>query len=406
MTSDTIIKSHKVQIYPNQKMRNVLDSLIDYNRFCYNKGLELWNDMYDESCIMNDKSLRPTESKVRDSLVYDKTDWQYRYSARVLQQAIHRLGIAWSNFFNPRMKNTYRPKFHSKRKPKQSFTSDRITISDEDDGYYLRLDKPRATTTSYDLIKMAEPLRFTGDIKMVTITKHHNKYFACIVVKVPKHKSINHQNSSTGVDMNIKHIDWSEGTINTLTTKMIMLQKRIVKYNQILANKRNVNPTHFRSKNYIKTQLKLNRDYEKIYNLQEDLIQKTTHDLVVNYGLIGIEDLNVNAMKMSKHLAKNIQRGLFGRFRETLSYKSKWNNISLVLVDRFYPSTQICSSCGYCKTKDDYGGKQTLFGDSIHHEHQKYYCYNCGAILDRDENAVNNIKNYAIKQQRAGLQPS
>lgn len=52
------------------------------------------------------------------------------------------------------------------------------------------------------------------------------------------------------------------------------------------------------------------------------------------------------------------------------------------------------------------GGKQTLFGDSIHHDHQKYYYYNCGAILDRDENAVNNIKNYAIKQQRAGLQPS
>ncbi|MCA7081826.1 transposase, partial [Staphylococcus aureus] len=71
------------------------------------------------------------------------------------------------------------------------------------------------------------------------------------------------------------------------------------------------------------------------------------------------------------------------------------NNRKLVLVDRLYPSTQICSVCGYRKTKEGYGGKQTLSGDNIHHNHQKYYCYNCGAILDRDENAVENIKNYA-----------
>lgn len=71
-----------------------------------------------------------------------------------------------------------------------------------------------------------------------------------------------------------------------------------------------------------------------------------------------------------------------------------WNDRDLVLVDRFYPSTQLCSECGYRKTKDGYSGRQTLSGDSIHKDHQKYYCYNCGAVLDRDENAVRNIINY------------
>jgi len=93
-------------------------------------------------------------------------------------------------------------------------------------------------------------------------------------------------------------------------------------------------------------------------------------------------------------MGKNLQRSMFGELSVNLAYKCKWNNRKLVLVDRLYPSTQICSVCGYRKTKEGYGGKQTLSGDSIHHNHQKYYCYNCGSILDRDENAVENIKNY------------
>ena len=98
-------------------------------------------------------------------------------------------------------------------------------------------------------------------------------------------------------------------------------------------------------------------------------------------------------------MGKNLHRSMFGGFSTTLKYKCDWNNRKLVLVDRLYPSTQICSECGFRKTKESYGGKQTLAGDSVHHKHQTYYCYNCGAVLDRDENAVKNIINF---KQEAG----
>lgn len=391
---DKLVKTHKVRLYPNAKMKVVLDNLCDYNRYCYNKGLETWNDMYNESVVMGDKKLRPNEYKVRNELVANKEDWQYQYSARVLQQAINRLNRAWSYFFNPRMKRNFRPKFKSKRSNKQSFSSDRITIVND---HYLKLDRPREATESFDLIKMSENLRFNGEIKLVTITKCRDKYFASIAVQTDSQQSINKVKATTGVDMNIKHIDWDKGSINTLTDRMIFLQSRITAYQRQLARKRVVNSTHFRSHNYNKIQAKLNRDYLKIYNLQQDLIQKTTHDLVVNYDSIGIEDLDVEAMKMNKHLAKNIQRGLFGRFKEVLTYKASWNGINLVKVDRFYPSTQRCSECGFVKTKDTLGGKQTLGGDSIHRDHQTYYCYNCGAILDRDKNAVANLTQYTAR---------
>ena len=388
-----LVKTHKVRLYPSTKMRTILDSLCDYNRYCYNKGLETWNDMYDESVIMGDKKLRPNEHKVRNELVDNKTDWQYQYSARVLQQAVHRLNHAWSNFFNPSMKNHFRPKFKSKRSSKQSFSSDRISVVN---GHYLKLDSPYEAPETFDLIKMSENLRFNGEIKLVTITKRRDKYFASVTVQTEKTQSINRVKATTGVDMNIKHIDWEKGYIDTLTDRMIFLQSRITMYQRKLARKRIVNPTHFRSHNYNKIQAKLNRDYLKIYNLQQDLIQKTTHELVVNYDNIGIEDLDVEAMKMNKHLAKNIQRGLFGRFKEVLTYKASWNDINLVKVDRFYPSTQRCSECKFVKTKDTFGGKQTLGGDSIHKDHQTYYCYNCGAILDRDKNAVANLTQYVV----------
>ena len=87
---------------------------------------------------------------------------------------------------------------------------------------------------------------------------------------------------------------------------------------------------------------------------------------------------------------------MFGRFSEVLKYTAEWNNRELILVDRFYASTQICSECGFQKTDNCYGGKHTLTGDNIYHDHQTYRCYECGAVLDRDANAVQNIINFKV----------
>ncbi|GET06128.1 hypothetical protein SY212_11580 [Ligilactobacillus agilis] len=67
----------KVRLYPNQIMKQVLDDLCDYSRYCWNQGIALWNDMYDASLVLGDKKLRPSERKVRDELVANKEDWQY-----------------------------------------------------------------------------------------------------------------------------------------------------------------------------------------------------------------------------------------------------------------------------------------------------------------------------------------
>lgn len=70
--NNTAICTQKVRLYPNLTMKKVLDDLCDYRRYCWNQGLALWKDMYDESLIMNDKKLRPNARKVRDELVANK----------------------------------------------------------------------------------------------------------------------------------------------------------------------------------------------------------------------------------------------------------------------------------------------------------------------------------------------
>ena len=95
-----MIRTQKVRLYPNRTMKKVLDDLCDYRRYSWNQRLDLWNDMYDASLILEDKELLPNERKVRNELVADKSDWQYQLSARYLHLAVYDLGKAWKNSFN------------------------------------------------------------------------------------------------------------------------------------------------------------------------------------------------------------------------------------------------------------------------------------------------------------------
>ena len=96
-------------------------------------------------------------------------------------------------------------------------------------------------------------------------------------------------------------------------------------------------------------------------------------------------------MQMTHVASKGLQRSLFGYFRQVLTYKAEWYSRYLKLADKYYPSTQRCSECGHIKAGED---KIGLDGNQKHKtKHNEYICYECGAIMDRDENAVMNLLN-------------
>lgn len=387
-----MIKTHQVKIEPNAHMTGVIEDLFNYRRYCWNQALATWNDMYDESIILDDKALRPDNGKVRNELVSDKQDWQFYRSARVLQQTVNSLEKAWKSFWNPSMPNHGNPRFKSKKNYKPTFSTDRARLASGK----LVLDKPQGISESvWYGIRLREKPRFEGKLKLCTITKKSDGYYASLVFDTTHNEIVPKTSETVGIDVNVRHFNYNDGQqVDIYPKKLERYYQRITHYQRMLARKRLENPRNFKTKRYTKVKTKLRRDYQKVHNLQMDILQKFTTKLITNYEEIHIEDLNVHGMMMSKHMGKNLQRSMFGKLSINLAYKCKWSNRKLVLVDRFYPSTQICSECGFCKTKDGYGGKQTLSGDSIHHNHQTYYCYNCGAVLDRDGNAVENIKNY------------
>ena len=380
-----MIKTQVVKLKVNKTMQKHLDALCDYSRYCWNKGLETWQLMYEAHSLNKQDNPSPNERRVRDELVANKADWQYDLSARCLQLAVKDLANAWKNFFDKAQSDWGKPKFRSKKAPRQGFKTDRAKIVNGN----LCLDKPRSISkeswfdlVSYESLKMNE-------VKVVSIFKEKGSYYAALPYEEEvSGKTKTHQ--ETAVDVNVGHFNYTEGQINVLPAKLQKLYKRIKHYQRVLARKREVNgKLATKSNNYFAVRTKLQRDYRKVANIQNDLLQKFTTKLIDNYDQIVIEDLAVKEMMMTHVASKGMQRSLFSKFRLILTYKCDWYGKELILANKTYPSTQRCAQCGYVKKGDE---KITLQGNKKHGtKHNEYICYQCGYSNDRDENAVLNL---------------
>lgn len=408
-------------LYPNKTMTKVLDDLCDYRRYCWNQGLNLWNDLYKQrvknvpanlrkksQLAINDKTIvfseeeqellrlfpSPSHRVIRNKLVANKADWQYKLSSRVLQWAIRDLAQSWSTFFEskkPKKKGSKKkkrkvgkPSFRSKKNPKQGFKTDRARIKNGK----LVLDKPRAYKDNWYGISFRGYDLPDGKIKHCAITKIGNSYQATITIDCPE-QPLPKTGKKTAIDANVNHFDYTDGSFAVCPKRLDVLYAQIKHYQRLLARKRHVNgknATH--SKQYFEVKTKLQKCYQRVTAIQNDLLHKFTTEICHNYDTVVIEDLDVKAMQMSKK-AKNLHRSLFGRFRLYMEYKAIKFNKKLILADQYYPSTQRCSNCGYVKTGDD---KIGLDGNKKHGtKHNEYICYECGFKTDRDKNAVLNL---------------
>ena len=124
--------------------------------------------------------------------------------------------------------------------------------------------------------------------------------------------------------------------------------------------------------------LKLNH---RLTNIRQNYLQQTTSEIIKREpSFICIEDLNVSGMMKNRHLSKAVQQQEFGEFRRQIEYKSEWNNILVVIADRYFPSSKLCSCCGKIK-------KDLKLSDRL------YRC-ECGNKTDRDVQAALNLKRY------------
>ena len=396
--------SRQVRLYPNENMKRVLDSLCDYRRYCWNQAVACWNAQYEARSIGFPHSLldkfrnkteltpeerelaaqypRPSHYSVRNELVANKEDWQYALSSRVLQLAIKDTTTAWELFFkNP--DTAGRPTFKTRKAPKQGFKTDRARIQNG----RLLLDKPHGYKGHWQTIKFRGLAIPDGKLVFCSVTRVNRRYTATFTIEVESTQS-SRTGLKTAVDANVDHFDTTEGRTTLKPETLDPLYEKVRRYQRVLSRKRHRNPRATQSKGYRTTRTKLQRTYERIANIQKDLLHKFTTDLYRRFDTIVIEDLDVKQLQVSKQ-AKNLHRSLFGQFRQMMEYKSQKFGKTLIVADRYYPSTQRCSACGFVKTGDD---KITLDGNHKHGtRHNQYICYQCGFEDDRDHNAVLNL---------------
>ena len=424
-----IILSQKIRIYPTDKDIEGFKKYIGYKRYLYNKAIivqkELWLKYKEEKAkykdfdLLDDKEKKifynkyyPHMNLVRDNMVRTKEEWEYNYASKLIESVATDVVKAIKNALNPKMPNHKMPKFKKKKNQKMSFAFEGIKISKNNE-----LLIPKATTSQltgikpsnpiiFSKIRMGEKLRFSGKITGATVNCNRNgKWFVSLTVKLDeegerKYRSKFDRDRSNkpecGIDANIRGFRYNkvEGGYEDWVTinKELLNQYRLIKhYSRVLSKKRLGNKDWKRSKTYAKMKTKLSKSYARAYNIQEEILNKFIQYLNENYSSVTIEDLDVNGMKMNRRMCKSLHRSLFGRFKQKIEVKFNQTNIEFIKADRFYPSTQRCSSCGHVKTGDE---KLGLSGDKHGNKHNEYKCYSCGEILERDDNAVENLKQY------------
>ena len=287
--------------------------------------------------------------------------------------ALRNLDSAFTRFF--KKQGSY-PKYKSKKHTHQSFTAPQ-NIKVANNRVYL----PKFTKDGLK-VKLHRQIPNNAILKQATISRQNNQYFISILVEdnisIPKPTKAK---TVVGLDMGITDlIITSDGKKYENEKYFIKSQKRLKKLQRRLSKKQKG------SNNRQKAKLKVQKVHTKVTNQRKDYLHKISNEITNQYDIICLETLNVKGMIRNKHLSKSIVDVAWSEFIRQLEYKAKWRGKTIIKIDKWFPSSQICSYCG-ANT-----GKKPL-------NIRKFDCPQCGKKdIDRDINASINIRNYGLGQ--------
>ena len=369
-----MLRAIKVILYPNKQQEQAINQLLGCYRFVYNYMLALKRKEYIDNKInlsLNDLSKYFFETLRKNE---DYT-WLKEQHTHIMQQAIRQMCTAYNNFFK---NHKGFPKFKSK-KDKQSALFSRVAISKKN----IFKERKITLTKSFKDIKFRcsdlyfKRLQIYKDkIRSVTISKTKSgKYYLSILMDIPQDEYVKFKKTgkSIGIDLGVKDfVITSDGDKFENNHFLKNQENKIKKLHRQLSKKVKG------SNNRNKTRIKLAKAFEHLVNQRENYIHSVVNALLIKYDTIYMEDLNVSGMLKNHKLSKAIQEVGFYHFKVILQSKALSNDKKTVLIDRYYPSSKICSDCGY-KNKD------------LKLSDRYWICPECNTKHDRDLNAAKNI---------------
>ena len=346
------------------KTASALNRACGCARYAYNWARDTWF----EKKRSGQKSV--TCAELRKEFNEQKTDWMYESPKGSMDQAIKNFVLAKKRHYEHPELFAF-PK-RKKYKSKRSFyiENDKATIVDE---YHIKLPKIK------DSVRLSEPVKdecINGKINNFVVSKGSNDcWYISISYAYDDANSLygTDDNGIVGVDMGIKtlmQLSTGECVANEHINKQHA--KRLKRYQRMMS-RRKYNSTHYKD---IKKTFNKKNTYVK--NYRKDLIHKATTEIVKHNMVVAIEDLNVKGMMANHKLASAISDCGFGIIRRFLEYKSAKYGTLLLKVNRWFPSSKMCSGCGHTKEK-------------LSLSEREFICEECGLVIDRDTNAAINI---------------
>ena len=365
-------KAYKFRIYPNKDQQALIHQTHGHCRFVYNHFLALWKTSYEEEGKGLNRSIM---SKMLTKLKkQDDTAWLRNVDSVALQASYENLLDAFQRFFQKQ--NNY-PRFKSKKNPVQSYTTKNTNNNIAIVGNQMKLPK-------LGLVKFVKSRDIEGRILKATIKYNASgTFYVSVLCEVPDFKPLPKTNEAVGIDLGITDFailsDGRKVDNQRFTAKMEQKLKREQRklsrrYEQAKKEGRDLRACM----NYQKQRRRVACLRERVAFQREDFLNKLSTALIRHYDVICLEDLNTKGMLKNHKLAKAISDVSWSSFVQKLMYKAKWFGRKIVEIDRFFPSSQICHTCGH---RD---GKKPL---AI----RVWTCSSCGTTLDRDINASKNI---------------
>lgn len=289
------------------------------------------------------------------------------------------------------------PRFKSRRRhtPSVRFTTGTIRL--EDDRRHVTLPRLGTIKTHESTRKLARRIADgRARILSATVRVEAGRWFACFTAEVQRAESAPARpDAVVGVDLGVKALAvFSGGRPPVENPKHYdTARRKLARSSRAVSRKQGPDRRTGQqaSNRWRKANAARNRVHHRVTNLRRDAIHKLTTALAREYGSIVVEDLNVAGMVKNRRLARVISDAGFGEIRRQLTYKTAWNGGTLIVADRWYPSSKTCSGCGVVKTK-------------LRLSERTYVCTTCGLVLDRDENAARNLASL-VKRVVAGSGP-
>ena len=361
-----MLSAVKYRIYPTKAQKELIHKHFGCARVVYNHFLDYRQKQFA-------KGIKETYFTMQKELTLLKKQDEYKYlnecASQSLQMALRQLVTAFDNFFAKRAKY---PNFKSKKNARQSYAIPQNIKLDNKKVYVPKFTEGIKT-------KIHRKLDKDCIIKQAFISKIADEYYIAISYEnnksLPKPKVIE---NAVGLDMGLENLIIRSDCVIYKNHKFLQdKENKLIKFQKQLSKKQKG------SNNYAKTKLKVAKAHQKITRARDDYLHKISDEITNLYDFIAVENLNIKGLIKNKHLSKSIANASWGKFINLLTYKAENKGKTLMQIDKFFPSSQICSNCGSNTDKKP-----------LHI--RSFTCLNCNTKHHRDLNASINIRNYAL----------